>query len=112
MIEQLLREPGFMMNVFEAMRDALMVMDKDGNIIFFNKAAEEMTGYGTEEVLGKSCTMLDTDTCVVLTDSGRQRNCGLFRTAGGRETAASSVRARSATSAAGSGPRTAGPCIS
>jgi PAS domain S-box-containing protein len=79
MIEQLLREPGFMMNVFEAMRDALMVMDKDGNIIFFNKAAEEMTGYGTEEVLGKSCTMLDTDTCVVLTDSGRQRNCGLFR---------------------------------
>jgi len=79
MIEQILREPAFMMSVFEAMRDALMVLDKDGNILFFNRAAEEITGFQRGEVLGKTCTMLDTDTCVVLSDSGRQRSCNLFK---------------------------------
>lgn len=57
-----------------------MVVDADGNILFFNKAAEEITGYRKDEVLGKQCTMLDSDTCVVLTDSGVQKSCDLFRT--------------------------------
>jgi transcriptional regulator with PAS, ATPase and Fis domain len=28
--------------------------------------------------MGKSCTVLDSDTCVVLTESGRQKSCDLF----------------------------------
>ncbi|MBI5205383.1 MAG: sigma 54-interacting transcriptional regulator [Nitrospirae bacterium] len=68
------------MDVFETMRDGLMIVDTEGIILFFNKAAEEITGYRRNEVIGKSCTMLDSDTCVVLTETGRQRSCDLFKT--------------------------------
>lgn len=68
------------MNVFETMRDGLMIVDKDGNIIFFNAAAERITGYHREEVFGQQCTLLDSDTCVMLTNDGRKKDCGLFKT--------------------------------
>jgi two-component system response regulator HydG len=68
----------YLMNVFESMRDGIMIMDPNGNIIYFNKAAEKITGYSREDVYAKPCTMLDTDTCVILTESGRQRCCSLF----------------------------------
>lgn len=78
MIDRLLKDPNFLVNVFETMRDGLMVVDCDGNILFFNKAAEDITGYKKDEVMGKQCTLLDSDTCVILTDSGRERSCDLF----------------------------------
>ena len=71
-------KPQFMMNVFETMRDGIMLMDADGNITYFNKAAEKITGYKREEVIGMPCTVLDTDTCSILTESGRQKCCSLF----------------------------------
>ena len=74
-----LEDPRFMVNVFETMKEGLMVMNEDGIIQFFNKAAEEITGYGREEVLGRSCTLLDSDTCVVLTAEGKQKKCDLFK---------------------------------
>ena len=70
--------PKFLMNVFESILDAIIIMNPDGNIIYFNDAAEKITGYSREEVLGQPCTILDTDTCVILTESGRQRCCSLF----------------------------------
>jgi two-component system response regulator HydG len=70
--------PKFLMNVFESMRDGLMIMDSDGIIVYFNKAAEKITEYSREEIYGNPCTVLDTDTCVILTESGRQRCCNLF----------------------------------
>ncbi len=78
MIDKLFKDPKFLINVFETMRDGVMVVDGDGNILFFNKAAEEITGYSKEEVTGKQCTILDSDTCVVLTESGRQKSCNVF----------------------------------
>lgn len=80
MLDKFLKDPKFLMDVFETMRDGLMIVDTEGIILFFNKAAEEITGYRRNEVMGKSCTMLDSDTCVVLTESGRQRSCDLFKT--------------------------------
>lgn len=80
MIEELLKDPKFLHEVFETMRDGLMVVDIEGNILFFNRAAEEITGYRREEVAGKPCIILDSDTCVVLTESGRKKSCGLFTT--------------------------------
>ncbi len=79
MIEKLCKDPGFLMNVFETMRDGLMIVDKDGNILFFNRAAEEITGYRREEVIRKQCTILDSDTCVVLTDEGKKKSCNIFK---------------------------------
>jgi two-component system response regulator HydG len=80
MLERLLKDPKFLTNVVETMKEGLMVVDADGNILFFNKAAEEITGYSRNEVMGKPCVLLDSDTCVILTQSGRQRSCDLFKT--------------------------------
>lgn len=79
MIEQLFKDVNFLLSVFETMRDGLMIVDKEGNILFFNKAAEEITGYRRDEVIGKSCVILDSDTCVILTESGREKSCNLFK---------------------------------
>lgn len=79
-IEQLCKEPNFLMKVFETMRDGLMIVDKDGNIIFFNRSAEKITGYSKEEAVGQQCTILDSDTCVLLTDDGRKKDCSVFKT--------------------------------
>jgi PAS domain S-box-containing protein len=56
-----------------------MIVDKSGNIMFLNHAAEEITGYRKEEVTGKQCTILDSDTCVVLTSEGKQKCCSIFK---------------------------------
>ncbi len=68
----------YLMNVLESIRDGLMLMNPEGDIIYFNDAAEKITGYKREELIGQPCTVLDTDTCVILTESGRQRCCSLF----------------------------------
>jgi PAS domain S-box-containing protein len=78
MLEKFLKDPTFLINIVETMRDGLMVVDSDGHILFFNKAAEEITGYSRNEVIGKECTLLDSDTCVILSESGKQKNCDLF----------------------------------
>ena len=78
MLSRLSKEPKFLINVFETMREGLMIIDLEGRIAFFNRAAEAITGYRREEVLGKPCTMLDTDTCKVVTEQGKERRCNLF----------------------------------
>jgi two-component system response regulator HydG len=80
MLDRFFKDPRFMIDVFETMRDGLLVVDTEGHILFMNRAAEEITGYRKEEVLGKSCTLLDGDTCVVSTESGKEKSCDLFRT--------------------------------
>ena len=53
-IEQELREKhGFLTNLLESSVDIIMVADMRGRMIFFNKAAEKLTGYKAEEVIGK-----------------------------------------------------------
>lgn len=78
MIERLFNDRQFLMNILETMTDGIMVVDKDGNILFLNRSAEEMTGYKREDVIGKQCSILDTNTCMIRTESGRQKQCNLF----------------------------------
>ncbi len=70
------------MNVFETMRDGLMIVDRAGNIVYFNRAAEEITGYSRKDVSGQQCTILDSDTCVILSDEGKKKDCCIFKTGG------------------------------
>ena len=44
--------------VVERATDGLVMMGEDGLITYFNRAAERMFGYGRDEALGKSVTML------------------------------------------------------
>ncbi|SHI99990.1 sensor domain-containing diguanylate cyclase [Halodesulfovibrio aestuarii] len=45
----------FYVDVLHALADGVYVVDKEQKIIFWNKAAERLTGYGSAEVLGKKC---------------------------------------------------------
>ena len=63
-MEGFFKDTNFLMSVLETMTDGFMVVDKETNILFFNHAAEEMTGYQRDEVIGKPCAVLDIDICV------------------------------------------------
>ncbi len=79
-MKTLLKDKYFLKSILETMSDGLMVVDKDGNILFFNKAAERITGFNSEEVLGKQCTILNTSTCVANVSDGQKKDCKLFDT--------------------------------
>jgi PAS domain S-box-containing protein len=79
MIDKFLRNPQFLPEVFETMRDGLMVVDNEGYIRLFNRAAEDITGYQGEEVIGKKCTIFDCDACVILNESKNQRDSQLVK---------------------------------
>jgi PAS domain S-box-containing protein len=49
--------------ILDTMMDGVMVVDINGRIISFNRGAEKITGYKAEEVVGRHCTILDTDAC-------------------------------------------------
>jgi PAS domain S-box-containing protein len=55
-----------------------MVVDRDGTIVSFNPSAERITGYRLEEVVGKPCGILDTDTCVYHEGDCTTVRCSLF----------------------------------
>ncbi len=73
-VNALIKDPQFLPEVFETLRDGLMVVDTEGHILLFNRAAEEITGYRKEEVLGRKCAILGCDTCALLAESGKQRS--------------------------------------
>lgn len=77
MIDDFLKNPQFLPEVFETMRDGLMVLDNDGVIQLFNRAAEEITGYKKDEVIGKKCSIFECDGCVASGDCGIRNNSQL-----------------------------------
>jgi PAS domain S-box-containing protein len=77
MIDKLFQNPQFLPEVFETMRDGLMMVDNEGYIRLFNRAAEEITGYHKEEVIGKKCAIFDCAACVLLNKSGSQKDSQL-----------------------------------
>jgi len=44
------------MNILQILNDGLYIVDTDMRILFWNKKAEEITGYSSEEVIGKRCS--------------------------------------------------------
>ncbi|HMK60779.1 MAG TPA: sigma 54-interacting transcriptional regulator [Dissulfurispiraceae bacterium] len=74
----LLSNPEFLKSVIETMSDGLMVIDKDSTILFFNRAAEEITGYKREDIIGKQCSMIDNNICSYNKQVGDRKKCTLF----------------------------------
>ena len=65
--------------IINTMNDGLMVVGRDGAILMVNKAFEQLTGYAADEIIGRSCTVLDCDACErVIKKEGDQWQCGLF----------------------------------
>lgn len=73
-MDNILQDNKFLLALIETMSEGLMVVDKFGKIVYFNPAAEEITGYKKEDVLGISCNILHTSTCNLSEDL----RCSLF----------------------------------
>ncbi len=65
--------------VIDTMMDGLLVVDTQGTIIFVNQAMEEMCGYSKEELIGKSCVLLECDFCLGVRAKGENMHCQLFK---------------------------------
>jgi len=77
-MNDLMKGQRFYESVIETMSDGLMVVDRNGTIVSFNPAAERITGYLLAEVVGKPCSVLDTNTCVYHEGDRTTIRCTLF----------------------------------
>lgn len=68
--------------VIHTMQEGLMLVAPDGEIVFVNRAFEELLGYRSEEVLGRSCEVFQCDHCLRSRANGGDRYCTLFDQAG------------------------------
>jgi len=65
-------------SVVDTMAEGLFVVDTRGQVIFINQAAERITGYNRDEVLGRPCCMFESETCLACRDQEGRMACGLF----------------------------------
>ena len=63
----------------DTIQDGVMIVDKNGRIVFVNRSFHEITGYSPEEALGRSCLLLQCDTCRKARSMSGGQWCDLFR---------------------------------
>ncbi len=66
-------------SVVDTMAEGLFIVDTSGVVVFINPAAERITGYRREEVLGRSCTVFESETCQACQGQDGALACGLFQ---------------------------------
>jgi PAS domain S-box-containing protein len=64
--------------IVDTMSDGLMIIGTDGTIISVNRAFERLTGYRADEVVGRSCTVLQCDGCEKILNRSEVAWCALF----------------------------------
>ena len=64
--------------IVDTLQDGLLVVDPRGTILAANKAAERVTGYPANELIGKSCRLLNCTGCKLLGHEDHGKFCGLF----------------------------------
>ncbi|MBM4289133.1 MAG: PAS domain-containing protein [Deltaproteobacteria bacterium] len=65
--------------VIDTMMEGLVVVDMTGTILSVNQAMENLTGYSRQELVGRSCAVIRSDSCFdpQLTEKGKY--CALFQ---------------------------------
>ncbi len=71
--------------IVDTLQDGLMVVDPQGRIIAANPAAERVTGYTADELVGKSCRILNCTGCKIIGQGAGTQWCGLFNRGAIRE---------------------------
>lgn len=66
-------------SVINTIRDGLLVIDSGGIVIAANSAAEEITGYTYDEIIGRSCRILNCTGCEIFGKGRGKEWCSLFR---------------------------------
>ena len=64
--------------IVDTLQDGLMVLDPSGNILAVNPAAERLTGYSAEELVGHNCRTLNCTGCDVYGRGAGKDWCKLF----------------------------------
>ncbi len=64
--------------IVDTLQDGLMVLDPSGNILAINPAAEKLTGYSSEELVGNNCRTLNCTGCDVFGKGPGKEWCKLF----------------------------------
>lgn len=64
--------------IVDTLQDGVMVVDTGGRVLALNPAAERLTGYKAEELIGQSCRMLDCTGCEIYDKGLGEKWCGLF----------------------------------
>ncbi len=64
--------------IVDTLQDGLMVVDPKGKIVAANPAAERVTGYSADELVGKSCRVLNCTGCKIIGTGAGTQWCALF----------------------------------
>ena len=64
--------------IVDTLQDGLMVLDPSGNILAVNPAAEKLTGYTAEELVGHNCQTLNCTGCELFGRGSGTEWCKLF----------------------------------
>jgi two-component system, NtrC family, response regulator HydG len=64
--------------IVNTMNDGLMVVSPDGTVLMVNQAFEKITGYSRQDLIGRSCALMNCDTCTIARSEGKNQWCDLF----------------------------------
>jgi len=64
--------------IVDTLQDGLMVIDVEGNILDVNPAAERLTGYSADELIGSNCRILNCTGCELYGRGPGKEWCALF----------------------------------
>ena len=64
--------------IVDTLQDGLMVLDPVGNILAVNPAAERLTGYSAEELIGNNCRTLNCTGCDIYARGEGKQWCSLY----------------------------------
>jgi PAS domain S-box-containing protein len=64
--------------IINTMNEGLMLVGPEGSILMVNRSFEQLTGYGSEEVVGRSCKLLGCDACESMLTADGETWCKLF----------------------------------
>ncbi len=65
--------------VVDTIHDGVMIVDSSGTIVSVNRAFESITGYESEEILGRPCSVLDCNACKIVREKNRRYFCRMFK---------------------------------
>ncbi len=76
---QKILDPGFANLLLESMADGVFTLNDKGKITLWNPSMERITGYTSEETIGKSCKILNFNRCFSKSCPSGFKKCGIFK---------------------------------
>ncbi len=74
LFQKMSREKAKIEVVFSSISDGLLTVDSNGIVTSFNKAAEKITGYSSERVINRNCSVIFTDKHIPIEDDEEENS--------------------------------------